>query len=44
LNERVSPDDLKAGAAFRAQTATKQADGTYTTANISVGWDGGRPF
>jgi hypothetical protein len=39
-----SKDDLKAGAAFRAQTATKQADGTYTTTNISVGRDGGQPF
>jgi hypothetical protein len=39
-----SKDDLKAGAAFRAQAATKQADGTYTASNISVGRDGGRPF
>jgi hypothetical protein len=37
-------DDLKVGAPFRAQAATKQADGTYTTSSISVGKDGGRPF
>jgi hypothetical protein len=37
-------DDLKAGAPFRAQAAAKQADGTYTASNISVGKDGGRPF
>ena len=37
-------DDLKAGAAFRAQAATKQPDGTYTAAAISVGRDGARPF
>jgi hypothetical protein len=37
-------DDLKAGAAFRAQEAAKQTDGTYTTSNISVGRDGGQPF
>ena len=39
-----SKDDLKAGAAFRAQAATKQSDGTYTAAAISVGRDGARPF
>ena len=39
-----SRDDLKAGAVFRAQTATKQPDGTYTAAAISVGRDGARPF
>src|SRR5438270_1553086 len=39
-----SKDDLKAGAAFRAQAATKQPDGTYTAAAISVGRDGARPF
>jgi hypothetical protein len=43
-NAAGSKDDLKAGAAFRAQAATKQADGTYTTTNISVGKDGGQPF
>jgi len=37
-------DDLKAGAAFRAQAATKQPDGTYTATAISVGRDGARPF
>jgi hypothetical protein len=37
-------DDLKAGAAFRAQEAAKQSDGTYTASNISVGSDGGQPF
>jgi hypothetical protein len=37
-------DDLKAGAAFRAQEAAKQTDGTYTASNISVGRDGGQPF
>jgi hypothetical protein len=39
-----SKDDLKAGAAFRTQTAAKQADGTFTTKNINVGRDGGVPF
>ncbi len=39
-----SKDDLKAGAAFRAQAATKQPDGTYTAAAINVGRDGTRPF
>jgi hypothetical protein len=39
-----SKDDLKAGAAFRANAATKQADGTYTAAAIVVGRDGARPF
>jgi hypothetical protein len=38
-----SKDDLKAGAAFRAQ-ATKQPDGTYTASAINVGRDGARPF
>ena len=37
-------DDLKAGAAFRAQAATKQADGSYTATAIAVGRDGARPF
>jgi hypothetical protein len=37
-------DDLKAGAAFRTQTAAKQADGTFTAKNINVGRDGGVPF
>jgi hypothetical protein len=36
-------DDLKAGAAFRAQ-ATRQPDGTYTASAINVGRDGARPF
>jgi hypothetical protein len=35
--------DLKTGAAFRTD-ANKQADGSYTTARISVGRDGARPF
>jgi hypothetical protein len=39
-----SKDDLKAGAIFRAQAATKQPDGTYTAAAIAVGRDGARPF
>jgi hypothetical protein len=39
-----SKDDLKAGAVFRAAVATKQPDGTYTTAAIAVGRDGARPF
>ena len=39
-----SRDDLKAGAAFRAQTATKQPDGTYTASAINVGREGARPF
>ena len=39
-----SKDDLKPGAPFRVQAATKQSDGTYTAASISVGKDGGRPF
>jgi hypothetical protein len=39
-----SKDDLKAGAAFRTQTAAKQPDGTFTTKNINVGRDGGVPF
>jgi hypothetical protein len=39
-----SKDDLKAGAVFRAQAATKQPDGTYTASAISVGRDGARPF
>ena len=37
-------DDLKPGAVFRAQAATKQPDGTYTAAAIAVGRDGARPF
>jgi len=39
-----SKDDLKAGAVFRAQAATKQPDGTYVAAAIAVGRDGARPF
>jgi hypothetical protein len=39
-----SRDDLKAGAAFRAQAATKQSDGTYSASAINVGRDGARPF
>jgi hypothetical protein len=39
-----SKDDLKAGAAFRAQAATKQPDGTYTASAVVVGRDGARPF
>jgi hypothetical protein len=39
-----SRDDLKAGAAFRAQTATKQPDGTYMASAINVGREGARPF
>ena len=36
--------DIKAGAPFATQAATKQADGTYTADRINVGRDGGRPF
>ncbi len=43
-NSFGSKDDLKAGAAFRAQAATKQPDGSYTAAAINVGRDGARPF
>jgi len=43
-NASGSRDDLRAGAAFRAQAATKQPDGTYTAAAIAVGRDGARPF
>ncbi len=39
-----SRDDLKVGAAFRAQAATRQPDGAYTAAAIAVGRDGARPF
>ena len=39
-----SKDDLKAGAAFRANTASRQPDGTYTASAVSVGRDGARPF
>jgi hypothetical protein len=39
-----SKDDLKAGAVFRAQAATKQPDGTYTATAVAVGRDGARPF
>lgn len=37
-------DDLKAGAIFRANAASKQPDGSYTAAAIIVGKDGARPF
>jgi hypothetical protein len=43
-NAPGNKDDLKAGAVFRAQAATKQPDGTYTAAAIAVGKDGARPF
>jgi hypothetical protein len=36
--------DLKAGASFAIQAATKQPDGTFTTPRINVGKDGGAPF
>jgi hypothetical protein len=39
-----SRDDLKAGAAFRAQAATRQPDGSFTASAINVGRDGARPF
>ncbi len=39
-----SKEDLKAGAAFRVQAATKQPDGSYTATAINVGRDGARPF
>jgi hypothetical protein len=38
-----SNDDIKAGAAFSVVAATRQADGTFTAARISVGRDGGVP-
>jgi hypothetical protein len=37
-------EDLKAGAAFRVQSAIKQPDGTYTASAVNVGRDGARPF
>jgi hypothetical protein len=37
-------DDLKTGAAFRAQAATRQPDGSYTANAIAVGREGARPF
>jgi hypothetical protein len=37
-------EDLKVGAAFRAQAAVKKADGTYAATAIAVGRDGTRPF
>jgi hypothetical protein len=37
-------EDLKAGAFFRANAATKEPDGTYTAAAVIVGRDGARPF
>jgi hypothetical protein len=43
-NASGSKDDLKPGAAFRAQAATKQPDGTYTAPAIAVGRDGAAPF
>jgi len=43
-NALGSKDDLKAGAAFRTQAATKQPDGSYTASAVSVGRDGARPF
>jgi hypothetical protein len=39
-----SKSDLKAGAPFATQAATKQPDGTFTAERINVGRDGGRPF
>jgi hypothetical protein len=39
-----SKDDLRVGAAFRAQAAIKQPDGTYAATAIAVGRDGARPF
>jgi hypothetical protein len=43
-NASGSKDDLKPGAAFRAQAATKQPDGTYSASAIAVGRDGASPF
>jgi hypothetical protein len=43
-NVSGSRDDLKAGAAFRAQAAAKHPDGTYTISAINVGREGARPF
>jgi len=37
-------DDLKAGAVFRANAATKQTDGSFTASAVLVGRDGARPF
>jgi hypothetical protein len=42
--EAGNKGDLKVGEVFRAQEATKQADGTYTASRISVGRNGARPF
>jgi len=39
-----SKSDLKAGAPFSIQAATKQPDGTFTAPRINVGKDGGQPF
>ena len=39
-----SKDDLKPGAVFRAQAATKQPDGAYSASAVTVGRDGARPF
>ena len=39
-----SKDDLKPGAVFRANVATKQPDGTFTASAVIVGRDGARPF
>jgi len=36
--------DLKVGAPFSIQAATKQPDGTFTAPRINVGKDGGAPF
>ena len=42
--EAGNKSDLKAGAPFSIQAAAKQPDGTFTTARINVGKDGGAPF
>jgi hypothetical protein len=43
-NTLGSKDDLKTGAAFRANAATNHPDGTYTASAVSIGRDGARPF
>lgn len=43
-NVSGSRDDLKAGAAFRTQAASKQPDGTYAASSVNVGRDGAQPF
>jgi len=43
-NASGSKDEIKPDAAFRAQAAAEQPDGTYTASAIAVGRDGASPF